>query len=45
MTCASCEASRMIDGVLTCRILQIPAVKVCRWFVYEPGTDELRHPA
>jgi len=30
----------MIDGVLTCRIIQQPAVKVCRWYVYEPGTDE-----
>ena len=40
MTCASCESSRMIDGVLTCRIIDQPAVKVCRFFVYEPGKDE-----
>jgi hypothetical protein len=39
-TCRSCEASRTIDGVLICRILQQPAVKICRWFAYEPGTDE-----
>ena len=40
MTCASCESSRMIEGVLMCRIADIPAIKVCRFFMYEPGTDE-----
>lgn len=40
MTCASCESSRSIAGVLTCKIIDQPALKVCRLFLYEPGTDE-----
>ncbi len=40
LTCRSCEASRSVDGVLICHIINQPAVKLCRWFIYEPGTDE-----
>lgn len=40
MTCKTCEASRFIDGMLMCRIMQVPATKVCRWYVYEPGTTD-----
>ena len=47
MNCATCEASRAVDGVLMCRILAAPAnIRNCRWYVYEPGTtDELHHHA
>ena len=43
MTCASCESSRSIAGVLMCKMIDRPAVKVCRFFVYDPGTDEAEH--
>ena len=43
MTCASCISSRRINGVLMCNLVDIPAIKVCRFFVYEPGTDEPLH--
>ena len=41
MKCATCEASRAVDGVLMCRILSVPAkIKNCRWYCYEPGTTD-----
>lgn len=41
MTCLSCAYSiRLPDGRLWCSFGDVPAVKRCRYFVYEPGTDE-----
>lgn len=41
MTCLSCISSiRRPDGVLWCQLANIQAARRCRFFCYEPGTDE-----
>lgn len=38
--CAACQHSEQRpDLVLWCKVQGIPAVRACRYFSYEPGTD------
>jgi hypothetical protein len=40
LSCSSCTSSREQDKKLWCMFGGVEAVKVCRFFEYEPGTDE-----
>ena len=40
LSCASCRSSREKDKKLWCMFGGVEAVKVCRFFEYDPGTDE-----
>jgi len=41
MTCLSCRWSISKDGKLVCQMWSAPADRICTYFEYEPGTDEL----
>ena len=40
MNCKTCISSREINRVLMCQMIDQPAVKVCRFYCYEPGTTD-----